>query len=144
MKPLLVALTVALTLSAPAFAASDWFTVVGTLEDAASDTVEVDPMPKAVNGERRSMAIRVNRASPRDNWDGVPYRSYYAMVEFDCLRSSAYFQQVTYFMQPYWSGVSHKTVTFNLANRRPMRFRDMTPNPMERIVKAACIGYKPA
>lgn len=139
---LLPVAVLAMALCAPAFAAGDWFTVVGTRDDAASDTVEVDPVPKSVNGDSRVMAIQVNRASPRQNWDGVPFRSYQATVEFDCAKNTAFFQQVSYFLQPYWAGPSHKSVTFSANNRRPMRFRDMTPNPMERILKAACAGYR--
>lgn len=127
-------------LLAPARAASPWLTVVGDVDDAASDTVQVDPTLKAVNGELRSMAIRVNRASMRTSPDGVLFRSYIAQVEFNCLKAEARFQTVSYFLSPLWHGVAHRTVVFTPANARLMRFRDMDPNPVERIVRAACMA----
>lgn len=141
MKPFAFFLSAALCAPA-AFAQAGWFTVIGDPAEATADTVEVDPHPIAVKGDLRSMRIRVNRMSERKNWDGVPFRSYQASVEFDCVKNTAQFQQVKYFMQPNWAGDSHKSVTFSDANARPMRFRDMNPNPMSRILKAACAAHR--
>ena len=121
----------------------EWFTVVGDLKEADTNTVQVDPQPVRVEGAIRFMDIRVNRATPRQNWDGVPYRSFRALVEFDCVSMDARYREITYFMHPFWTGEPARRIEYSRADPRPMRFRDMQPNPMERIVKAACAGYRP-
>jgi hypothetical protein len=136
MKPVLF--LAALALSASAFAEVEWFTVVGDRERASMDTVEVNASPLSVSGDQRVMQLRVNRQTLREGWSGAPYRSYTAVVKFDCLHNAAQFQQIVYFAQPLWAGEPLKIVNYTEADRRFMIFRDMNPNPVERIMKAAC------
>ncbi|WP_232076452.1 surface-adhesin E family protein [Variovorax sp. PBL-H6] len=115
-----------------------WFTVAGNPADASVDSVQVDPVAIMVAGERRTMNLRVSRSQDRANWEGVPYRSYEARVAFNCRAKKAEYRFVRFYMAPLWQGEAHKTTDYS-DNPRPMRFRDMVPNPTDRIIRAACI-----
>lgn len=119
--------------------APNWFTVLGDRTDPALNTIEVNPQPLEVTDASRIMGVRVSRAAPRTSWDGVPYRSYDARVLFDCTEGKAYYLSLSFYRQPLWKGVSHKTSTYTRDNPRPMLFLDVEPNPTQRIIKAACI-----
>jgi hypothetical protein len=68
---------VLLALAAAAVQAqTTWFTVTGNPDDAAVNTVQVDPVAVKTAGDFKTMNVRVSRSEPRINWDGVPYRSY--------------------------------------------------------------------
>lgn len=118
--------------------ADDWLTVMGDRTNPALDTIEVNPVPVTMTEESRVMRIRVSRSVPRTNWDGIPFRSYVATVEFDCPNKVGNFQQISYYMQPVWAGESHITTSYTRAAPRVMQFRGVTPNPVERIIRAAC------
>lgn len=115
-----------------------WFTVIGDDRDAALDTIQVDP-ESMTSGDIRTLRVRVNRAAARTSWDQVPYRSYNSLVTFDCVNRSARYVTITYYMQPLWRGESHKTSDYMTGPPRPMLFRDVNPNPSERIIRAACV-----
>ena len=121
--------------------AAPWFTVAGDSRNPAVDTVDVDPVVVSATGEYKTMNVRVSRAGQRINWDGVPYRSYESQVVFDCRAHIGEYIVVTYYMEPLWRGAPHRTIDYVL-NPRPMLFKDMEPNPTERIIRAAC-GTKP-
>jgi hypothetical protein len=118
-------------------AATDWFTVTGSPDDASVNTVQVDPVAITTAGNFKTMNVRVSRSEPRINWDGVPYRSYESRVIVDCRAGKATYLYATYYLQPLWQGAPHKAVDY-AGQPRPMLFRDVEPNPTERIVRAAC------
>lgn len=118
--------------------AGDWLTVMGDRKDPALDTIEVNPIPVSMTEDHRVMRIRVSRSMQRTNWDGIPFRSYIATVEFDCAARVGYFQQISYYMQPVWAGEPHISTNYTKAEPRVMQFRGVTPNPVERIIRAAC------
>lgn len=118
-------------------AQTTWFTVVGNPSDAVVDTVQVDPLAARSDGEVRLMSVRVSRAGPRKNWEGLPYRSYRAEVAFDCRARRAEYRRVSFHAQPLWRGPVLKEVDYQ-ATPRPMTFLGMSPNPTTRIVRAAC------
>lgn len=122
---------------ANAQARADWFTVTGNPGDPSVDTVQVDPVALSSEGVTKTMNVRVSRAVPRVNWDKLPYRSYESQVVFDCQARRASYAQVRYFMEPLWRGEPSAVGDYT-ANPRPMLFRDMEPNPVSRIVRAAC------
>jgi hypothetical protein len=125
----------------PARAAGDWLTVVGDLSepiDTAKDVVQVNPGSISDANGLRTMQIRTNRAENRTSWEGVPYRSFEAIVEFDCEKKTARYVSLNYFMEPVWRGTSHKTSTYTKEQFRAMAFRTMSPNPAARIIRAAC------
>ena len=136
MKKILLSLSLAV--NSQCFAEANWFTIVGDKTDPTLDTIEVDPVPVSINGSHRIMQVRTSRSMPRTNWDGIPYRSYKAVVDFDCAAKTAEYQQMVYYMQPAWAGESHISTSYTKNNPRLMRFRDVKPNPVERIIKAAC------
>jgi hypothetical protein len=115
-----------------------WFNIQGDPVDAAVDTVEVNPDPLTVNGPLRIMRVRVSRSGERKNWDGLPYRSFIADVLFNCNDNNARYVAMEYYMQPNWKGEPHATTRYAPSETRPMRFRDVTPNPTAQIIKAAC------
>lgn len=116
----------------------DWLTVMGDRKDAALDTIEVNPIPISTTEDHRVMRVRVSRSEQRSNWDGIKYRSYEAIADFDCEAKTAQFQQIRYYMQPVWAGEPHATTSYTKSDPRPMRFRGVVPNPVERIIRAAC------
>jgi hypothetical protein len=116
---------------------TDWFTVLGNPGDASIDMVQVDPTTIKTTGDLKTMNVRASRSQPRLNWDKVPYRSYESRVVFDCKAMKADYMFVAYYMTPLWQGMPYKTVDY-AGDPRPMRFRDVEPNPTERIVRAAC------
>ena len=77
-----------------------WFTVMGEPANAALNTVQVDPVPIDVKDSVRTMRVRVSRSLDRTSWDGVPYRSYESIVQFDCVKNSARYLSITYFARP--------------------------------------------
>ena len=138
MKKVLLGLSLAVAVSAQCFAETNWFTIMGDKTDPTLDTIEVDAVLVSIHGSRRIMQVRTSRSAPRTNWDGIPYRSFKATVEFDCIEKTAEYQQITYYMQPAWAGESHISTSYTKSEPRSMRFRDVKPNPVERIIKAAC------
>lgn len=115
-----------------------WFTVLGDPQDPALNTIEVDPVPVGVQGELRTMKIRVSRSLPRTSWDGVPYRSYTSTVRFDCANKTARYLSLDFYKEPLWQGEPHQTSTYPEGVVRHMAFRDVTPNPTQRLIRAAC------
>lgn len=118
---------------------SNWLTVRGEPDDAANDIVDVNPESIQVKAELRTMQIRVNRARQHTSRDGVPFRSFLSVVEFDCVKSNARFVTVDFYRLPMWRGPVHQTATYSLEQTpHPMIFHEMTPNPTDRIIRAAC------
>ena len=120
-----------------AHAQPGWFTVVGDPQDKAADTVQVDPDRVASADSSTAMNLRVNRAAPRFNWDGVPYRSYESRVVFDCQARRASYVAARFYAAPLWQGEPHQVADYADAPK-PVLFLDMKPNPTARIVRAAC------
>lgn len=121
-----------------AHAQTAWFNIMGDPADDTVDTIEVDPTPVSVSGAQRVMRLRVSRSADRTNWDGVLYRSYVAEVSFDCLTSTASYLTIDYFSLSGWRGEPSKRGVYLPADPRPLRFRDVVPNPAQRIIRAAC------
>jgi len=118
-------------------AQSNWFTVAGNPNDPNVDTVQVDPVAVYREDAARVMSVRVSRATPRRNWEGVGYRSYHSEVVFDCRTRRAHYRQASFYAEPLWRGEAH-TRTDYTNDPKPMLFKDMAPNPTQRIVRAAC------
>ena len=75
-----------------AAAESEWLTMVGNASqpsEAFKDVVQVNPSSINDTSGLRVMQIRASRAETRLRWDGVPYRSFEATVEFDCEKKTA-------------------------------------------------------
>lgn len=113
-----------------------WFTVTGDPEDPAVNTIQVDPVD--TDHDLRTLRVRVSRSTPRTSWDGVPYRSYNANVLFECAKNRARYLTISYFKEPRWVGEPFKTVDYTTGPQRMMEFRDVAPNPTQRILHAAC------
>lgn len=122
-----------------ALAQSEWLTVSAADESSAdTDVVQVDADSGATKRGVRTMDIRVSRSKPRSSWDGVGYRSYTATVAIDCATKTGRYVSLDFYRLPLWKGASHKTSTYLSAEVRAMQFLDMSPNPTERIIRAAC------
>ncbi len=119
-------------------AAPAWFTVVGDPDDAATNTVQVDPAALQVDGDRRTLRMRVNRSAERTNPLGVKFRSFESVVLFDCAARTAGYVRTEFHALPLWKGMPHQVIDYPPGTVSPMAFRDMTPNPAPRIIRAAC------
>lgn len=127
-----------LLVACPAFGQSSWLTVLGDPTNASINTIQVNPQPVSVSDAGRVLRVRVSRSTERTSWDGITYRSYESTVLFDCLNDTARYLLVTYFRQPAWLGNPYKSVNYGSSVPRWMQFREVTPNPNERIIQAAC------
>jgi hypothetical protein len=121
-----------------AYAQDPWLTILGDPTSANVDTIQVDPIPVSVSGDYRTMRVRVNRATKRTNWDGIPYRSYESTVVFDCASNTARYIEIRFYLQPVWLGESHQAVTYPNTMPRWMIFGEVDPNPYQKIIHAAC------
>ena len=119
-------------------AATEWFNVVGDAANESLNTIEVDPTPVAITGESRIMRVRVSRSEDRVNWDGVSYRSFVADVLFDCPQLEARYLSIDYYRLPAWKGEPYLRRVYSQMEPRMMLFRDVEPNPHQRIIRAAC------
>ena len=115
-----------------------WFNIMGDPEDAAVNTVEVDPTPVSVNGSIRALQVRVSRSADQLGWEGVAYRSYVSEVVFDCANNSTRYAWIDFYTLPGWKGEPHKRSVYAESETRPLQFLDVEPNPYRRIVRAAC------
>jgi hypothetical protein len=115
-----------------------WLTIVGDPTNAVVDTIQVDPIPVSVSGDLRTMRVRVNRVSERNNWDGIPYRSYESSVLFDCGSNTARYLEIKFYLQPLWLGQAHTAVAYPSTMPRWMLFGGVEPSPYQRIIYAAC------
>lgn len=121
-------------------AQANWLTVVGHQHEPQNDVVQVLVPLKLADESVQTLTVRVNRSGLRSSWDNVPYRSYTSTVVVDCEKKSGHYSEINFYLMPMWEGKPHNTSVFSFAQWRPMRFRDMTPNPTERIIKAACLN----
>lgn len=138
-------LVVSLLCSSAAWAqqvAETWLTIVGTPDNPALNTIQVDPASIEREEDLRSMRIRVSRSTQRTSWDGVTYRSYEARVQIDCRDHSARYKSITFYAQPTWRGSAHRTVDYSKGSVRAMAFKDVVPNPNQRIIYAACAAER--
>ena len=132
-KPILLMLSLC-----AAAAQAEWLTIMGDPANAQVNTVQVDPVPVAVSGEERTLRVRVNRSAPRVNRDGIAYRSFDATVLFDCAVNTARYVDISFYSQPAWSGTVTPVTLAPATMPRWMLFRDIEPNPKDRIIHAAC------
>ena len=123
---------------AAAHAEIAWFNVMGDAADESVNTIEVDPTPVSITGETRIMRVRVSRSEDRVNWDGIPYRSFVSDVLFDCPNTTARYLSIDYYRVPAWKGESYLRRVYSQTEPRLMLFRNVEPNPYQRIIRAAC------
>ena len=115
-----------------------WLTLVGNPGEPQNDLVQVNPVSRSGSADTPTLNLRINRANLRTSWDNVPYRSYTATVEIDCIEKTARYTEISFYMMPLWEGKPHKTTSFSWNEMRPLRFRDIEPNPTSRLIRAAC------
>lgn len=120
-----------------AWAEGDWFTITGDAKQADLDTVQVDPETVARDGDVRTVDVRVNRAKERISWDGMSYRSYSAKARIVCKDRRGEYTRIRFHRQPLWQGDAQDVAY--AGPRPPMLFRDIDPNPVDRIIRAACV-----
>lgn len=127
-----------LLLPALACAGGDlWLTIVGEPERADVDTIQFNPIPVSVQGPLRVMTVRVSRSEERMSGDGIRFRSFSGLVEFNCERQQARFASSQFYDEPLWRSPS-RFVKYPPTDVRPMAFRKFEPNPSERVIRAAC------
>ena len=124
-------------LSLPAAAGHGLLTLQGDPFDPGAETVQVDPTALNVMDDIRTMPVHVSRGHVRTGYDGTAYRSYRAITRVRCTPKDARFQQLELFEGPLWTGTS-RTIAYPEGRMPPMQFKDMSPNPTERILTAAC------
>jgi len=121
-----------------ASAQAQWLSLVGDATEEREDTVQVEPVTLHRAGSLRTVRIRVSRAAERKSWDGAVYRSYNAEVLIDCDARNGRYLSIEFFAQALWQGELHDKTLYSASEIRPMLFRDMNPNPTQRLIRAAC------
>lgn len=116
---------------------TNWLNIMGDPQDPTVNTIEVDPTPVSQSNEGRVMRVRVSRSAERISSRGINYRSFESRVLFDCTNSTARYLSADLYLEPGWKGVSHHTSVYD-GPPQLMEFRDVEPNPAQRIVRAAC------
>jgi len=111
---------------------------MGDTSSPVANTVQVDPQPFEVKGPVRALKVRVSRSGGRISSDGVPYRSYVSIVQFDCTRRNARYREVDYYMAPLWQGEPHQHRDYSGGEPQYLKFQGVEPNPTQRLVNAVC------
>ncbi|RYX94362.1 MAG: hypothetical protein EOO28_15000 [Comamonadaceae bacterium] len=135
MKRLLVILSL---IPACAFASDHtWFTIVGDSLRQDVDTIQVDVNPVAIKNNMRLLNVRLSRAKGRVSGDGISFRSFDSLTEFDCDKKTARYTRTRFYAEPLWKAPT-RVMDYPSNDVRPMAFREIEPNPNERIIRAAC------
>lgn len=128
-----------LLLSATTLAHAEWFTLTGRVNGAsASDYIQVDPEAISVDGDLRTMPVRVSRMAERRNKDGLPFRSFEGHARIDCVTGSAFYTDATFYPQTHFKGIPIAQQVFSADDVRPMLFRAFEGDYTQRVVRAAC------
>lgn len=114
-----------------------WLTVIGSADDPDVNTIQIDPTPLDVQGHLRWMTLRLNRPKQRTSTDGIVFRSFVSVIEFDCDKRTARFTKTQFYNGPLWTSPG-RTMNYPASMVRPVVFREIEPNPRERVIKAAC------
>ena len=122
---------------------ASWLTVLGNAEDPNVDTILIDPTPMEIKGQLRWMQLRLSRARQRTSTDRIVFRSFISVVEFDCEKRSARFTRTQFYNGPLWTSPG-RAMDYPPWMVRPMVFREIEPNPRERVIKAACTSTRVA
>lgn len=124
----------------PSLAHSDpiWFTLAGDPRDEHADTIVIDVASLKRSQNLQSMTVRVSRGHERrSNFTGYSFRSYAALAQIDCALQSARLVDTTFYAEPLWQGEPKGYVEFKSRNV-PLALREFDPNPMPRLMRAAC------
>lgn len=137
MKSVVLAAALVSAMAAAMAQGPTWLTVVGDPGNARADTVEADAASAVAFESMRLVKLRVNRAKPRNAFDGLPFQSYYSTAMFDCTQMTAWHRSVALFNKPLWQGQMrmHEYVE---RDGRDLAFAGMAENPRDRLIKAAC------
>jgi hypothetical protein len=118
--------------------APEWLTITGDPLNDQVNTIQVDPAPMEMRGAVKVLRVRVSRSATRTSSDGVQYRSFESLVGFDCARRTARYRQIRFFMDATWKGEPYRILEYTDGEPRWMQFREVEPNPNQRIINAAC------
>ena len=115
-----------------------WLTVTGDINNKALNTIQVDAKSIDVEASVRTLKVRVNRSSIRQNWEKKPYRSFVSIVQFDCAAQAAATRSIDYYTVPLWQGKSF-SVSYPPDKMPALTFRGVVPNPAAQLIRAACV-----
>lgn len=136
---LTLAVSLAAALAAPLCGAQQvWFSVVGDPADPAADTIQVDPASVRINGNVRTIDLRMSFGEARTTPDGIRFRSVWSMAEVDCSSASARYLKSRFYLEPAWRGEPYQVREYKPDEVREVAFRRVVPNPRERIIRATC------
>jgi hypothetical protein len=126
--------------AAPALAADSWFTFIGDPVDPRADTLQIEAASVAPIAAGRSVAVRANLAQESRDIpapDGLPYRSFTALLHIDCAQGAARVRRAAFFSGPLWTGAERPAEYEEdmpaLALRPQAR-----PDTVARLVLAGC------
>ena len=116
-----------------------WFTVAGDPRDPKANTILIDMASLKAKSNQQFMVVRVSRNQERLSQNsGNRFRSFAARVEIDCTRGTVTIRDTYFYAQPLWTGEPFAYVQFPPPQQVPLALREFEPNPMPRIMRAAC------
>lgn len=119
-------------------AEDNWLTLVGDPKDQTADYIQLDPSGLSRDRNRRVVPVRVSRAHARTSKEGIVFRSVEGVAAIDCVSGSARILKASFYAEANFKGTPIRVEIFKPGDVRPMAFRDVSGQPAQRVVRAAC------
>lgn len=119
-------------------AEDNWLTLVGEPKDPVADYIQLNPSGLSRDKDMRSIPVRVSRAHARTSKDGIVFRSVEGVAAIDCRSGTTRIVQASYYKEANFKGTPIRVEVFKPGDVRPMVFKDVSGQPTQRVVRAAC------
>ncbi len=140
MKLFVLAFSVGVVAFNPGAARADnkWLTLVGDPMDPSADYIQLDPRAISRDKNLRTVPVRVSRVNSRTSKEGIVFRSFEGLAAIDCQNRSARILRASFYAEPAFRGIPIRSVVFKPDDVRPLAFREVSGEPTQRVVQAAC------
>ncbi|MDO8251851.1 MAG: hypothetical protein Q7T78_19345 [Rhodoferax sp.] len=119
-------------------AEGNWLTLVGDPKDQAADYIQLNPSGLSRDKNRRIVPVRVSRVHARTSKEGIVFRSFEGVAAIDCVSGSARILQASFYAEANFKGKPIRVEVFKPDDVRPLAFREVSGQPTQRVVRAAC------
>jgi hypothetical protein len=119
-------------------AEGNWLTLVGDPKDQTADYIQLNPSGLSRDKNMRIVPVRVSRGHARTSKEGIVFRSYEGVASIDCVTGSARILKASFYAEANFKGKPIRVEVFKPDDVRPLAFRDVSGQPTQRVVLAAC------
>jgi hypothetical protein len=119
-------------------AEDNWLTLVGDPKDKMADYIQLNPSGLLRDKSMRIVPVRVSRVHARTSKDGIVFRSFEGLASIDCASGSARILQASFYTEAHFKGKPIRVKVFKPDDVRPLAFREVSGQPTQRVVRAAC------